>query len=99
MMTFQQRLKKVMAGGNLRVADLARWFERPHATVRCWVEDGREPGGGPQDAAAVHRMLKSLETLVKGNRVFPVPRLAPKERIRYLAAIRRSIGTKEARAR
>ena len=90
-MTFQDRLKKVMAGGNLRVADLARWFERPHATVRSWVNDGYQPNGGPHDNKAILSALEKLERLVAGKRLFPVPRLAPRKRIEYLGTIRAAV--------
>lgn len=89
-MTFQQRLKKVMAGGNLRVADLARWFERPHATVTSWVKDGYEPAGGAIDVGTIQWRLKILERLVRGKRKFPVPRLSPKARITYIENIRQA---------
>lgn len=90
-MTFQQRLKKVMAGGNLRVADLARWFERPHATVTSWVKDGYEPGGGPQDRTAVLTALTKLERLVAKKCGFPVPRLGPRQRIEHIGTIRAAL--------
>lgn len=89
-MTFQQRLKKVMAGGNLRVADLARWFERPHSTVTSWVNDGWEPGGGPHDRDTVMSQLHDLEVLVRRKKQFPVPRLSPRNRIAYLDGIRQA---------
>lgn len=90
-MTFQQRLKKVMAGGNLRVADLARWFERPHSTVTSWVNDGYEPAGGPLDRDTVLLLLVKLERLVAGKKVFPVPRLGPRARIEYVGTIRAAV--------
>lgn len=86
-MTFQQRLKKVMAGGNLRVADLARWFERPHSTVTSW-HGGCEPSGGAIDVNDVHARMTKLEKLVEKKRQFPVPRLSPRSRIAYLEGIR-----------
>ena len=43
-MTLQKRLKAIMRRRNMRVADLARWFDRPYTTVREWVLYGREPG-------------------------------------------------------
>ena len=90
-LSFQQRLKKVMAGGNLRVADLARWFERPHSTVTSWVNDGWEPAGGPQDVEAVMRLLTVLEVLIKRHASFPVPRLSSKDRIEYMGTIRAAV--------
>lgn len=87
--TFQQRLKKVMAGGNLRVADLARWFERPHSTVTSWL-GGCEPSGGALDVNDVHARMAKLEKLVAKKRQFPVPRLSPRNRIAYLDGIRQA---------
>ena len=93
MMTFQARLRKCMAHGNLTVADLARWFERPHPTMRSWVEQGVEPAGGPLDAAFAHATLERLEKLIARNSKFPVPRLSPQKRIAYLKELRGSIGS------
>jgi hypothetical protein len=42
-MTFQKRLKRVMRRHEMRIADLARWFDVPYTTVREWVLYGREP--------------------------------------------------------
>lgn len=58
MASFQNRLKKCMRAGNLRVADLARWFDLPYTTVREWVLHGREPGGEGR-----HRIDRRLTTL------------------------------------
>lgn len=58
-MTLQKRLKKVMRDRNLRVADLARRFNRPYTTVREWVLHGREPGEA--DQRFVDRRLKAWE--------------------------------------
>jgi hypothetical protein len=91
-MTFQARLKKCMRGGNLTVADLARWFERPHPTMRSWVEQGVEPGAGPLDAAMAWATLDKLERLIACNNKFPVPRLSPQARIAYLKELRHSTG-------
>ena len=86
--TFQQRLRACERGGNLTVADLARWFDRPYPTVRSWMVDGIEPGGGPIDKEHAESMLGLLETLIKQKRWFPVPRLRPQERIEHLAQVR-----------
>lgn len=53
-MTFQKRLKKVMKRRNMRVADVARWFDRPYTTVREWVLFGRDP----LDTRIERRMVK-----------------------------------------
>lgn len=58
-MTLQKRLKKIMRDRNLRVADLARRFNRPYTTVREWVLHGREPGEA--DQKHVDRRLKTMD--------------------------------------
>lgn len=90
-MTFQQRLRKCQQSGNLTVADLARWFDRQNATVRAWVEDGVNPGGGPMDKQHAASLLVLLESLIKAKRGFPIPRLGPKDRIVHLLKIRKAV--------
>lgn len=65
---FQQRLARVMETGNLRVADVARWFARRHSTVRGWAVDGREPAGTPTDVRLLFARLNDLEKLVRTYR-------------------------------
>ncbi len=80
-----------MRRGNLRVADLARWFDRPHPTVRGWALKGIQPGGGPHDVESVNSMLVLLEKLIearKGSYGFPVPRLSPRARKQHILDIR-----------
>ena len=64
-MTFQARLKQAMRQGNLRIADLARWFGRRHSTVRGWVVDGRAPAGTEADVRALTSALGVLETEIR----------------------------------
>lgn len=90
MSTFQERLQHCMRKGNLTVADLARWFDRPDPTMRSWVEQGVEPGAGPMDAAMAWATLDKLEKLIAKNSKFPVPRLSPQKRIAYLKELRAS---------
>jgi len=73
-MTFAERLKKAMEGGNLTIADLHRWFEVPYQTVRGWL-NGHEPGGGPIDSAYARAKLISLEKAIIRKRGLPLPRL------------------------
>lgn len=89
-MTFQKRLQAVLRGGNLTVADLARWFHRPDPTVRGWVNNGGEPGGAPLDVKEVYAGLIILEQLIRRSKKLPLPRLAPSERLQQLAKIKRS---------
>lgn len=91
MTEIQQRLERCLKAGNLRTADLARWFDRPYPTVRGWLEGNYEPNGGPQDNEEIGRLLGSLEHLIIGRRGFPVPRLSPQERIAHLKRIRKAV--------
>lgn len=65
---FQARLTALMERGNLRVADVARWFRRRHSTVRGWVVDGREPAGTPADLRALYKRLNKLSERVSAYR-------------------------------
>ena len=87
-MTTQSRLQACMRRGNLRVADLARWFDRPHPTVRGWALGTHRPSGGPHDVEHVGELLTLLETLIRTKRGFPVPRLSPRSRKQHILDIR-----------
>ncbi len=65
---FQTRLLRVMETGNLRVADVARWFDRRHSTVRGWVVDGREPAGTAADIRNLFARLNDLNDLARAHR-------------------------------
>lgn len=84
---FASRLKRVMRGGNLTMADLARWLDRSHATVRCWV-NGTRPTGPPLDVAHAHEMLGLLEKMVAGKLGFPLPRMSAGARTKKLKEVR-----------
>ena len=90
-MTIQRRLQVCMKRGNLRVADLARWFDRPHPTVRGWALKGTRPGGGPHDVEHVTQLLGLLETLIKKRKGFPLPRLSPRARKSYITEMRENL--------
>jgi hypothetical protein len=87
---FAKRLQRAMRGGNLTVADLARWLDRPHATVRCWTL-GTEPSGAPLDVEHAHQMLALLERMIARKIVFPLPRMSTVERARKLAEVRQKV--------
>lgn len=82
MTSWSDRLNVCIRDGNMTVADLARWFGRPHPTVRQWVHRGFEPRrGGPHDAAWFEAMLTALERLIKRRYQFPLSRhLSPRAR-------------------
>lgn len=65
-MTFQRRLKTCMRRRNMRVADVARWFDRPYTTVREWVLAGRQPDGTPADKRKIENRLIKLEGRIYG---------------------------------
>lgn len=91
MAAFQARLKHVLRDGNLTVADLARWFDRPDPTVRGWVHQGIGLGGTPADARQLLDCLADLEARVGRRKGFPVPRLSPGRRIEYLANLKEPV--------
>lgn len=88
-MTFQQRLHACMQDGNLRIADLARWFGRPHSTLRTWIHEGREPSGPAIETAWIRGQLKKLEKKIGQKKGFPVPTgLSPRKRIEHIDGLR-----------
>ncbi len=84
---FQRRLARIQKAANMTVADLARWYRRPHATVRCWTQ-GTVPGGGPRDREDVAAATTRIETLVE-RKVLPLPYLPRAERLRKMEYLRR----------
>ena len=87
-MTIQDRLKVCMVKGNLTVADLARWFDRPDPTIRGWVNRGVKPNCPARDLAWLLAGLSTLEFMIKQKKGLPVPRMSQRERISYLAQLR-----------
>jgi hypothetical protein len=88
--SFQVRLQRVMRGGNLTVADLARWLDRPRSTVQFWI-DGTQPTGPPLDVEHAHQMLGLLEKMVAGKLGFPLPRMSAGARAKKLAEVRKRV--------
>ena len=88
--TFKTRLDNILLRGNLRVSDLARWFDRPHPTVNGWVKRGLNPSGGPADVDHAYSMMGLLEALLKVKHCgLPVPQgMSPKHRKMYVMKIR-----------
>jgi hypothetical protein len=82
-----QRLTKVAQAGNLRTADLARWFEVPYATLRQWVKEGRAPTGGPKDLQDLELRLVYLERLIR-NGTLPIGRMTTGDRIARMHQLR-----------
>src|SRR5882672_5087096 len=89
MKSVQSRLDAAMRDGNLRVSDLARWFDRPHATVRQWANGDADIGGTAMDRAYILGMLAGIERAIKIKKGFPVPaNMSPSDRIAYLKDLR-----------
>lgn len=84
---FQKRLLRAQRKANFTVADLARWFARPHPTVRCWTQ-GTRPSGGPLDSERVERGLARMEALVK-NKKLPLCWMPPRQKIKALRLLAR----------
>jgi hypothetical protein len=97
MKTFEQRLQWCMRNGNLRVADLARWFGRPHGTVRGWAlprnnRAAMHPSGSEPDVEHVHRLLELLELMIRKKAGFPLALgLTPSDRRDNLMGIRAKV--------
>lgn len=83
MMNIGARLRQAMTNGNLTVADLARWFDRPDPTVRGWA-NGRKVRGPEQDLKEIRRRLLWLEALNNEKKSLPVPQLPLRDRIAYV---------------
>ncbi len=86
-MKIDTRLQAVMRGGNLTIADLARWFQRPHPTVRGWVH-GTGVGGPHRDVQAIHDRLENIEIRLKKKKGLPVPQMSPARRAVYVESLR-----------
>jgi hypothetical protein len=80
------RLNRLLARGNLSIADLARWLDRPHATVSVWVHGRGSPAGTKKDREQVEREIKRMEGLM--GKGLPVPFLPRDERLAYIAKLK-----------
>ena len=89
MRSFSERLQAVLSKGNLRVADVARIFARPHSTVNGWAQRGLNPSGGPADVEDAYVMLGKLESYLQRSKMLPVPtKLSPLNRIKFIKKLR-----------
>lgn len=85
--TFTERLERCVKATDMTVSDLARWFDRPRATVNTWL-NGRTPFGPP--ARIAEKRLVLLEFSVKTRaKFYPVPaHLSWLEREKYVRGMR-----------
>lgn len=80
---FVVRLRRAMKMAKFSIADAARWFDKPFATVRHWVTQGKEPYGPA--AVVMHRRLALLEKAIEIDTRLPVPlELSPRHRVEYI---------------
>lgn len=85
-LTFQDRLEWVREVGNLRVADLARWFDRPYSTVNSW-KMGHKPMGPPGDVREVFATLVQIEEAIRQKQI-PLPVMPSSRRLMFLKKIK-----------
>jgi hypothetical protein len=88
---FTKRLTRCAKVTGMTTSDLARWFDRPRATVNTWLK-GRTPWG-PQQKRAL-RNLDLLEFSIKDRgKYYPVPdHLNWSKREEYIRGMRDDAG-------
>lgn len=86
MKTFQERLQAVRHDGNLRVADLARWFDRRQSTIDGWLK-GSSVTGPPRDVTQVVERVAMLEMAIK-LREIPLPVMPTPRRLAFLEKLK-----------
>jgi cyanate lyase len=85
-LTLAERLLACMQRGDLSLADLAHWLDRPYATVRTWVYDDRYPHGVYW--RTIDDRLKLLEHEIVTRTHIPVKDVSAHDRPNYLRGIR-----------
>ena len=68
---FTTRLVRAAKVTDMTCSDLARWFDRPRATVNTWLK-GRTPWG-PQAKLAVERLELLEASIANRKKYYPVP--------------------------
>ena len=94
-MDFHRRLLRCMRDGDLTVADLHHWFDRPRATVRTWVVDARIPRGPSGRRADL--LLQALEKKIRKGLVVP-DQLSKDARPQFIRKLRHAAGPGLSRA-
>lgn len=80
---FYKRLLWCQRHSAMTVSDLARWFDRPRATVNTWL-NGRVPFG-PQGPLAQKRLLLLQLSIRSRKARYPIPaNLTWKQREEYV---------------
>ena len=87
-MTFKDRLELAKRRGNLRDADLARWFGRRQSTIAGWL-DGREPSGTPADLRGLFSELGKLERTIEATHLPLTEYVSASKRIAYIEKLKR----------
>lgn len=78
---FQKRLKGAKKSGGLRTAEIARWFDRPYATVYGWLVSGRKPDTvDKRDEAHINGLLLRLERRIRLDKRFKLRGLTRAQR-------------------
>jgi hypothetical protein len=68
---FTARLTRCAKQTEMTPSDLARWFDRPRATVNTWLQ-GRTPWG-PQASLALRKLQMLENSIKKRSGYYPVP--------------------------
>ena len=85
--TFTKRLVRCAKAADLTTSDLARWFDRPRATVATWIA-GRTPWG-PQARTAEKHLILLEDSIKRRVEHYPVPAdLSWPEREKYVRGMR-----------
>ena len=87
--TLAKRLTACMVRGNLTIADLANWLDRPYPTVRTWVYYGRFPHGIYYEA--IDARIKLLEAAIVKRAKIPVPSMSAHLRPAYIQQVRNEL--------
>ncbi len=87
MTDLQKKLRWILTEGNLTIADLARWLDRPHATVTNWMRGGNIRLA-PFDADKTWKTLNDLQSRISQKDGFPIPTMPFWDRREYIMKMR-----------
>jgi hypothetical protein len=87
MKTFSERLQRAQEASGMTGSDLARWFDRPRATVSTWL-NGRTPFG-PAAPIALKGLALLEASLKTRSEYYPLPaHMSWAERQKYVRGMR-----------